>query len=104
MSMKIVNIRDKDGNAIKEGDEFWAYMIRPSFMPPTKVKVVVDTSPENIECGRDYDVESKKGDRSWNAYMVLSSGDRCVDGETASEYHRKKVVEWLDSHLSIRAT
>ena len=69
-----INITDKNNNLVYEGDVFEARMIEPSFETPTKVSVVKDLSKENLECGRDFDVEDKDGNRLWNAYMVIKNG------------------------------
>jgi hypothetical protein len=64
--MKVANIKDANGNKVYFGDEFIASHGN------TKVKVVEDTSPENIGIGRNYDVEDDEGNRIWNAYMVIA--------------------------------
>jgi len=69
-----INITDKNNNPVYIGDIFNAYMIFPSLVPPTKVKVVKDISPENMEFDRDFDVEDSDGNRLWNAYMVIKNG------------------------------
>ena len=74
MKKERVNITDKNNSPVYVGDEFLAKMIEPSIQMPTRVKVVKDTSPENLECDRNYDVEDDKGRRIWNAYMVIKNG------------------------------
>jgi len=69
-----INITDKNDNPVYVGDVFEARMIEPSFEIPTRVKVVKDISPENLECDRDFDVEDEKGNRIWNAYMIIKNG------------------------------
>lgn len=74
------NITDAYGNEVFFGDEFDAYMIKPSLVAPTKVRVVLDESEENLSFDRNYDVEDKNGNRLWNAYMVIKGNDYKWDG------------------------
>ena len=67
----LIDIKDKNGNYVFFGDKFIAKMIEPSPEKGTLVTIVKNESPENLECGRNYDVEDKNGDRLWNAYMVI---------------------------------
>ncbi|GAG03213.1 unnamed protein product [marine sediment metagenome] len=71
-----IDIKDKSGNDVFFGDKFIAHIIKPSFKKGTIVKVVEDTSEENIACGRNYDVEDEYGNRLWNAYMVITGGKK----------------------------
>ena len=73
------NITDAFGKDVNFGDKFDAYMIRPSLLPPTKVTVVKDVSKENLDCDRNFDVEDAKGNRIWNAYMVIKGNDYVWD-------------------------
>ena len=91
--MKEINTKDKNGDKIYVGDEFWAYIVEPTFYPPTRVTVVWDDSVENMKFERNYDVEDEKGNRIWNAYMVLAHGDRVK--ESLSEYHKNKLKSWI---------
>jgi len=77
------NIKDSYGNDVYFGDTFWAYMMRPSAVLPTKVTVVKDESEENLECDRNFDVEDEKGNRLWNAYMIIA-----VDCERGDKPHK----------------
>ena len=77
---KKANIKDAYGNDVYFGDIFDAYIMTPSLVPPTKVKVVKDESVENLAIDRDFDVEDEKGDRIWNAYMVIKGNDYKWDG------------------------
>ena len=76
MKTEKANVKDSDGNDVYFGDTFWAYMMRPSAVAPTKVTVVKDESRENIECDRNYDVEDDKGNRIWNAYTIIADCQR----------------------------
>ena len=69
-----IDITDKNGDTVSFGDRFIAYIIQPSLVPGTLVTVIEDTSPENIECDRNYDVEDEQGNRLWNAYTVIKNG------------------------------
>lgn len=69
-----INITDKNNNPVYVGDIFEAKIIEPSFETPTRVKVIKDISQENIDCDRDFDVEDDKGNRIWNAYMIIKNG------------------------------
>ena len=74
--MKKIDIKDRNGNEVYFGDKFIAKMITPSFEKGTLVTVVEDMSKENIDCDRNYDVEDSQGNRLWNAYMVITNGDK----------------------------
>ena len=76
MKDTLANIKDKSGNSVYFGDKFLAYMVRPSHEVGTLVTVVEDLSEENISCDRNFDVEDGKGNRIWNAYMVITGGTR----------------------------
>ena len=83
MEKEKANIKDSNRNDVYFGDTFWAYMMRPSAVPPTKVTVVKDESEENLECDRNFDVEDEKGNRLWNAYMIIA-----VDCERGDKPHK----------------
>ena len=74
------NIKDAYGKNVYFGNTFDAYIMTPSLVPPTKVKVVKDESVENLTCGRNFDVEDETGCRIWNAYMVIKGNDYKWDG------------------------
>lgn len=86
-----IGITDKNNNPVYVGDEFLVRMIEPSVQKPTKVRVVKDTSPENIECGRNYDVEDDKGNRLWNAYMVIKNGVKLVSKLKTNKYYENHI-------------
>ena len=94
------NIKDSDGRDVYFGDTFWAYMMIPSSSPPTLDTVVKDGSVENIECGRNFDVENQEGKRIWNAYMVIAH-----DCERGDKPHRwdggKAWFEYMNDQVSI---
>lgn len=99
MKKEKANIKDSYGNDVYFGDTFWAYMMRPSAVAPTKVIVVKDESEENLECGRNYDVEDEKGRRLWNAYMIIAvdceRGDKLYKwdgGRTWFEYMKHRAT------------
>jgi len=89
--MEKANITDKDGNHIYFGDTFWAYIMQPSASEPVKVTVVEDRSQNNLDCDRNFDVEDGNGKRIWNAYMVISNGER---GDVPHTWDGGK--EWLE--------
>lgn len=74
MIQEKIDIKDKNGNTVYFGDKFIAQMVEPSYAKGTLVTVVKDLSDENIACDRNYDLEDEKGDRLWNAYMVITNG------------------------------
>ena len=99
MEKEKANIKDSDGNVVYFGDTFWAYIMRPSAVAPTKVTVVKDESAENLECGWNFDVEDKKGNRLWNAYMVIA-----VDCERGDKPHKwDNGIAWFQ-YMKHRAT
>ena len=74
-----INIKDKEVNRVYFGDRFLAKMIEPSFEKGTVVTVVEDLNEENLDCGRNYDLEDIDGNRLWNAYMVIVNGIKFID-------------------------
>jgi len=76
MTDTLANIKDKSGNNVYFGDKFLAHMVRPSHEAGTLVTVVEDLSEENISCDRNFNVEDEKGNRIWNAYMVITGGTK----------------------------
>jgi hypothetical protein len=72
MTDEEANIKDKNGNKVFFGDKFRLATGRI-------VTVVKDTSPENLDCDRNYDVEDDEGDRVWNAYIVIAHGEKLTN-------------------------
>lgn len=74
--MKKIDIRDVNESEVFFGDKFIAKIIRPSLVRGTLVTVVEDVSDENLDCGRNYDLEDQDGNRLWNAWTVIRGGEK----------------------------
>jgi len=84
--METANITDRNDETVYFGDKFMAHMITPSIFPGTVVTVVKDISSENLDCDRNFDVEDEKGNRIWNAYMVIKNGTKLTPNYLQPNY------------------